>query len=258
MNICEIIWQHDNTAISCEGPDAPDLCGSWGMQRPKPSKCGAASFLWASQRLGGVGNSPDWTDWSTAWCNFRGWVSMMISTVNGGWIKLWLVQSEVIVFIGLVCSESGRFSDFFCNILSQIFVCVCVICLKHVAVCQCDWSEKRGLFWRIWAMFEPLQFHFWLECVVPPQIHPVNSDPCARPRCSCFSPAATSPFFWPCHPWYLGGRISRWNWSKSFRFPGVSTALRWVSLVSWWSLWRLKQEEVAKASPSEWWSAPWN
>ena len=26
------------------------------------------------------------------------------------------------------------------------------------------------------------------------------------PRSLCFSRVATSPFFWPCHPWKLGGR----------------------------------------------------
>ena len=170
------LWE--NTAISCEGPNAmPDLCGSWGMQRPKPSKCGAASFLWASQRLGDMRKS---SDWSTTWCKFRGRgvVSVMISNVNPGWIKLWLVQSEGIVFIGLVCSESGRFA-FFCGTSSQRCVCR----LFETRSCFVSVIEARSAAYLLgfeqclshYSLISDCHEYIWMiEWVVLPWIHPFN------------------------------------------------------------------------------------
>ncbi len=112
---------------------------------------------------------------------------------------------------------------------------------------------------------------------IPPAFCLVVSLRSVPPRSLCFSRVATSPFFWPCHPWKLGGRgaaiffvtlslqaktrknqntprshrrISQvlWRWKR--------LKLRWASSVSWWWPWRLKQDEVARASPCEWWNVP--
>lgn len=45
-----------------------------------------------------------------------------------------------------------------------------------------------------------------ISCLLPIVIS-LRSVP---PRSLCFSPVATSPFSWPCHPWKLGGRGHSW------------------------------------------------